>query len=398
MKLRHTADQKYRTASERSLKVQPQGTVVKYSNPDCEPVAMHEKVTQTEIAKKLAVLKNYNFSGDYDPLNPYARPLYFVPRDSLVGLETAREIGVRDEHDLFGGVVPYPFVATKTITHPLISPGAFAPEGWSHEFGRRVQGAVLFGFTAFTIQDARRAGTLVLERGRARIKPARGVGGRGQAVVSTVADLDAVLDTMDPAELARYGIVIEQNFDNVVTYSVGHVRVSDLVTTYYGMQLVTKDNSGSKVYGGSELVLVRGDYKTLLDLDLPREARLAINNARAYEAAAMQEFPGWIASRRNYDVAQVVDSDGRRRSGVLEQSWRIGGASPAEIAALEAFRADPTLRVVRAACFELYGDNEPPPHALVHFRGVDDRVGAMTKYTVVESYDYSRRAGRNCRR
>jgi hypothetical protein len=26
----------------------------------------------------------------------------------------------------------------------------------------------------------------------------------------------------------------------------------------------------------------------------------------------------------------------------------------------------------------------------VHFRGVDDRVGSMTKYTLVEPYDHSR--------
>jgi hypothetical protein len=26
----------------------------------------------------------------------------------------------------------------------------------------------------------------------------------------------------------------------------------------------------------------------------------------------------------------------------------------------------------------------------VHFRGVDDRVGSITKYTLVEAYDHSR--------
>lgn len=101
-------------------------------------------------------------------------------------------------------------------------------------------------------------------------------------------------------------------------------------------------------------------------------------------------FAGWIASRRNYDVAQVVGDDGCRSCGVLEQSWRIGGASSAEIAALEAFRADPNLRAVRAACVEVYGDNQAPPDAVVHFRGVDDRVGPITKYTRVEAYANSR--------
>ena len=76
------------------------------------------------------------------------------------------------------------------------------------------------------------------------------------------------------------------------------------------------------------------------------------------------------------------------RSGVLEQSWRIGGASGAEVAALEAFRAEPALRAVRAATVELYGQDVPPPpaHATVYFRGVDEKDGPMTKYALVESY------------
>ena len=82
--------------------------------------------------------------------------------------------------------------------------------------------------------------------------------------------------------------------------------------------------------------------------------------------------------------------DGRRCCGVLEQSWRIGGASPAEIVALEAFRAEPSLHAVRASCIEVYGDNKTPPDAVVHFTGVDDRVGPMTKYTLVAAYDHSR--------
>jgi hypothetical protein len=93
-----------------------------------------------------------------------------------------------------------------------------------------------------------------------------------------------------------------------------------------------------------------------------------------------------FASRRNYDVIQGLDAAGRRRSGVLEQSWRVGGASGAEVAALEAFRADPALRTVRTSTVEVYGEGvPPPPHAVVYFRGVDDQVGPITKYAMVEA-------------
>ena len=381
-------DQQYRIANKQSRPAR--GAVVMYNDPGSEPPAKHESVTRTKIAAKLAALKEYEFAGDYDPAGHYTCPLYFVPSDTLTGSELARRIGIRDHHDLFGGVVPYPFAATKTITHPLVSTDAFAPEGWSHEFARCVQDVVLFGFSAFTLADLRRAARQVLARGCARIKPARGIGGRGQTVITSTADLDALLDTIEPLELAHYGTVVEQNFDEIATYSVGQTYVADLLATYYGRQLLTLDNRDANVYGGSDLIVVRGDYDDLLNLGLPAEARLAINSAQTYEAAATRAFAGWIASRRNYDVAQVVGDDGRRSCGVLEQSWRIGGASSAEIAALEAFRADPSLRTVRAACIEVYGDNQAPPDAVVHFRGVDDRIGPITKYSRVEAYDNSR--------
>ena len=47
------------------------------------------------------------------------------------------------------------------------------------------------------------------------------------------------------------------------------------------------------------------------------------------DAAATECFPGLVASRRNYDVAQGTNARGKRCSGVLEQSWRLGGATGA---------------------------------------------------------------------
>ena len=103
--------------------------------------------------------------------------------------------------------------------------------------------------------------------------------------------------------------------------------------------------------------------------------------------AAWSAFPGMILSRRNYDVAQGLDAEGHPRSGVLEQSWRRGGASGAEIGALEAFRADPSLRAVRAISREIYGDAPAlPANAAVYFSGDDPHVGPLTTYAWTEPY------------
>jgi hypothetical protein len=206
----------------------PQGTVVTYASQEAGYRDSHERATRIEIARRLAALKGFSFRGEYDASARYPGPMYFVPSNTLLGGEAA-SLGIRGEHDLFGGVVPHAFTATKAITHPLVSPDAHAPAGWSHEFGRRVQDAALVGFTAFTPEDARRGCAGLLERGPARAKPARASAGRDQTVIFEVAELEAVLDGIEAAELSSYGLVLEENLTEVVTYSVGQVHVAGLV-------------------------------------------------------------------------------------------------------------------------------------------------------------------------
>src|SRR5687767_13379694 len=82
-----------------------------------------------------------------------------------------------------------------------------------------------------------------------------------------------------------------------------------------------------------------------------------------------------FASRRNYDMLRGRERQGRWYSGVLEQSWRIGGASGPEVAALAAFDGDPRLRAVHTRSAEAYeADASVPAGATVHFRGVDRRA------------------------
>jgi hypothetical protein len=363
------------------------GIVVVYSTSELH-ACRHERATRAELARRLAALKGFDFAGEYDTSGRYPGPVYFVPDDTLVGVEVAEALGIRGEHDLFGGVAPHAFVATKAITHPLVGPDALAPRGWSPEFGRRMSDIALRGFSVFTLEDARRAGLRLLRHGPVRLKPVRATAGRGQAAVSSAAELETALGAVEGAELSGHGLVLEEDLTEVATYSVGQVRVADLVATYCGTQRLTPDNGGASVYGGSDLVVARGGFGALFALELPEPAKLAVAQARTYDAAAMGCFPGLFASRRNYDVAQGLDAGGRRRCGVLEQSWRAGGASGAEVAALEAFRAEPALRAVRASTVELYGEGEAslPPHATVYFRGVDERVGPITKYAVVEAH------------
>jgi hypothetical protein len=360
------------------------GTVVTYAAN--EGLTEHEIAARVAVARSLAALKGFEFGGGYQPALQRNTPLYFVPSETLSGEEAGR-LGIRSANDLFGGVVPYPFVASKTIAHPLASGDAQRPQGWSETFPQRVHAVVLPGFTAFAHADALRAGSRLLEDGPVRVKDGRGIGGKGQVVAADRFALADALDAIDAAELAACGVVLEPSLQEEATYSVGQVRVDGLCASYCGTQKTTTDNAGQPAYGGSDLLLVRGGFAALLELELATEMRLAIHRALLFDEA-VAEFPGWFASRRNYDVLHGRDARGRWHCGVLDQSWRIGGASGPEVAALEAFRADPRLQVLRACSTEEYGAGaKPPPGAIVHFHGVDPAAGALVKYTVVAPHE-----------
>jgi hypothetical protein len=360
------------------------GQVVTYSQGGYD-ARTHECATRAGVARELAGLLDYEFGGEYDATARYEGPLYFVPSDTLVGCAQAAALGIRGTADLFGAVVAHPYVSTKSITHGLVDDDAATPSGWTPHFARAVDGCVLRGYSAFCHVDAHRAGRALLEHSPVRVKRATGIGGGGQFVAESTDALRDVLDALEAAELAAWGVVLEENLSEVETFSVGRVEVGGLVATYCGTQRLTPNNHGAEVYGGSELIVARGEYEALAQLDLAPDMRAAIDAALRYDRAADRHFEGFIASRRNYDVVRGLDTRGAARLGVLEQSWRIGGPSPAEAGALTAFKSDPGLGVVLARTVELYGDDvDVPSQAKVFYRDVDPRVGRLTKYAMID--------------
>lgn len=348
----------------------------------------HELSTQRAIAERIAALLGCSYEGQVDPGVPAGALGYLVPNDTLTAIDTAERFGVRSEEDLFGGVVPVPYMATKTITHPLVRADAPAPEGWCAAFGERVRDVVLPGHSAFSIDDARSAARRLLRDGPVRIKLAHGIGGAGQWIARDEAQLDAGLVALDAAAQARDGIVVERNLEQVTTYSVGLLLVGTMRASYFGTQRLTRNLHDQVVYGGSSLTVVRGGFEALERVaaaDAPRARAVAM--AKAYHLAALDCFAGMFASRCNYDVVQGVDALGRTLGGVLEQSWRIGGASGAEVAALEAMRDDDSLAVVRASTVEVHGPNAVVPEgATLYYAGDDPHVGRITKYAQVDRH------------
>ncbi|WP_159598763.1 DUF3182 family protein [Starkeya nomas] len=347
--------------------------------------AGHRDATVRTLASRIAVLRGSSVI-DYPPASLPSCGCYAVPVGTLVGSRIASYLGILSETDLFGGLVPYAVQAGKAITHSLVEDDAARPEGWSADFARAVRHVTLAGYSAFDRNSAHKAATRLLTDGPVRLKAAWADGGQAQRVIRERGALEPALDALDTPELARCGLVIEPDLHETRTYSIGRVRIGDAVLAYIGWQHTTPDNAGASAYGGSVLAAVAGEFDRLRHLPLDEPARQALQCALTYDEAASTHFPGLIASRRNYDVVSGRDATGALRIAVLEQSWRIGGASGAEIAAFEAFSAAPGLAAVRASCHERYGRvHEVPPDSFVYFDADDPEVGPLIKYARIEA-------------
>lgn len=352
-----------------------------------EGAPLHEIETNRALARWLAQILGLKFGGSYDLDLHLGRELYLLPTQTLVGAAQARALPIKGPQDLWGGYVDHDFIATKAISHGLLGPDATAPEGWSPVFCERVATVVLDGLSVFALEDARPAAMRLFEAGPIRLKPVHACAGRGQEVIHNLDELDAVLARPDAAKLFNQGVVFEQDLQDVITHSVGQSFIGDHLISYCGEQYLTQDGQGKDVYGGSNLLAVPGGYADLLMLDLPDDVRLAIQQAQVFDTAADEAYPSFYASRRNYDIAQGLDSHGQRRSGVLEQSWRMGGASSAEVAALQSFINNPSLRAICVSSVETYVDQGLPANAIEVYRGPAENSDFLLKYVTVDSYD-----------
>lgn len=339
--------------------------------------APHERASVDCFGRRLASLMGRVFREQALP----GLPGYFIPMETLTREDAAMR-GITCAQDLFGGVVPLAFVASKLVTHGLVEGGRGAPEGWQPTLGDALGDAVLPGYSVFTRQDLHTAVAQLLSLGRVRCKLAHARGGNGQKVVASTDGLDTWLADVSDEEIAD-GVVAEINLDAALTFSVGCVDVGGYSIAYFGTQRTVETPKGDTVYGGSVLRVARGGLDQLRHVPLPPEAAAAIAKVQHYEAQIALAYPGFFASRRNYDVVHGRDAQGVERCGVLEQSWRFGGASPAEILALEVLAARPSVPWLDAMTHETYDDEPVPGDAVMYFQGEVASLGRLTKYARV---------------
>ncbi|MCD9007701.1 DUF3182 family protein [Luteimonas sp. XNQY3] len=339
----------------------------------------HERATLGWVATQVARILALPFAGFADAAPDLPGRPYLVPQDTLVAGDATRW-SIADDGALLGGAVPHAFVASKLITHALVSPAAAAPAGWQSGLGEAMRDVTFAGFSVFAPDDLHEACRRLLEAGgAARVKLADGIGGGGQHVVRDVASAAALLRTLTAAQVEA-GIVVEAEVADAATYSVGEMWLGGRAIAYVGTQGLSTGRDGRPVYGGSTLSVVRGRMPDLLGVFRQPRLQRTIEMAIAYDRAAQAAYPALLCSRRNYDVLWGSDSHGNPHGGVLEQSWRVGGATPAELAAFDLLDREPALSRVIASTVERHGPVRVPAHAEVYCVLDDPHCGLITKF------------------
>ncbi|PPU66441.1 DUF3182 family protein [Xanthomonas pisi] len=344
----------------------------------------HERATHAWVCSEIARLLGARDGGLCDLAmreEGNAHRILHVPDDTLT-TEQARALAIDDAGGLLGGIVPYAFVATKVIGHPLIGETAAQIDGWNQALATALMPFTLPGYTVFSREDALHALHalgLLLADGGVRLKLPTGVGGSGQWRIADTAALLRALDTLPEDYLRTHGAVVERNILHPVTHSVGELCVAGIQIAYYGTQCSVRNAQGAEVYGGSSLQVHRGSLEALLTTALPPLQRRVVEQACRYDRCIVAATAGLHISRRNYDVVSGEDASAGSVCGVLEQSWRIGGATPAELAAIACFQQHADLHRVRASTHELYA-GQPPADAQVYYRATQPGAGPRYKY------------------
>ncbi len=212
-------------------------------------VADHQKATVADIARKVATLMDWDFGGEFDISTRYGQQLYFVPNHTLLTHE-ARALRIRHHDDLFGGVVPFPFVATKAIVHPLVAPDRELPARLVARLPRSACATrcyqVLLPSRCRT-RGGRRPSYWRSEPYSAQAWPrhrrARSADGRRARPILNPACKACPRPTSNATVVG-----IELDLAEATTYSIGQVRIGGLEASYCGTQSTTTDNTGATAF------------------------------------------------------------------------------------------------------------------------------------------------------
>ncbi|MGH7158365.1 MAG: DUF3182 family protein [Candidatus Saccharimonadales bacterium] len=324
---------------------------------------MYLEQRNTAVAEHLAAL----LGGQVCGLQDSAREQYHVPHAALIR-EESQEKGITSENDLFGGVVEIASHRDKAILHPTVKDCERKNEWHSSEFAKLVSSAVLPGFSVFSSADSQKAFQELEDQGyTVRCKDPTRDGSGGQWIIKDSGHLEQIIAGLPADQISEQGIVLEPNLFDPQTLSVGQIYLDGKFYSYFGHQESTTSPKGNSTYGGTTLTMVRGTFETLATTSSEPIIRRAVQQAKTvYDAYSIYEP---IISRANFDVVRGEAKNNQILSGVVDQSLRIGGATPAEVLAIEALKAQPSAQQVTSRVTIRWNPESTPvgPNEIIFF-------------------------------
>jgi hypothetical protein len=285
------------------------------------------------IAKILGVSTVLSGSGIADD------SCYQIP-SSTITLSEAERRGVRSVDDLYGvaiGVNDIP--GSKVSLHRVIGS---SPHGYSRSVANSLteRGLVLPGYSVFNIESAQLAfQALHNDDYSVRLKDPRQSDSGGQWVVECETDLLDVLQRLP--ELGTHGVVLESNLSDTSTLSMGSVIIDGVCYSFLARQFDVK-HLGKTRFGGGQVTFYQCELSDLADNVDDEYLKVAIEKASSAHDVFSQYEP--IASRFSYDVLTGVASNGNMLSGVSDQTFRVGGYTPAEVLAIERLHSTANIK------------------------------------------------------
>lgn len=285
---------------------------------------------------------------------------YHIPSKPISSAD-AEKYGIKSSEDIFGGVVEDLLHANKGILHTTLSNTSLHPSGYSQDFPKLIRNAVLPGYTAFSKAEAVEIMKCMNKHGTGsvRLKDPLESDASGQYVITNTIELDNVLSKYSDKNIFENGLVLEANINEAVTLSVGLIIFGNQEYSYFGKQKSVFHNGRSK-YGGTEIAMFRGNFNNLINrVDTGSNLHIAISQTSTVFDAFGTLDP--ILSRANFDVVQGFNNKGEFLSGVTDQSFRLGGASPAEVLAISKLNSDKNIECVNAEVDLIYDPTSKPP-------------------------------------
>lgn len=334
------------------------------------------------IAEKVSQIKSFFYGPSFTMEDleklPKSDLFFLVPDDTIMlPLEKSQRFGLLTEEHLakqyftpesayllwektpaewprfLGGLVSEPFDQTKIVVHKRIDKTKTVLKGWSDAVAESLEPYVLPGFSVFDKESADKAIEFLLPGGNIRIKNPLDSGGTGQWTINSQQKYNQIINEIlrtlqdQGTNIAVTGLVFERELINPYELSIGQQFFDGHLLSFIARQKFMRP-FGIKIYTGVEKIFVRGGYAALLSLPLPELAKIAVDQVIRFEQRLVNK-PGIYITRSAYNVLQGYISRSNKShlySGVVEQTWRIGGGTGGDLLAHEAFKHNTKLHIV----------------------------------------------------